>query len=503
QVTSHSSTDQATVLDKIRHAMREVHGSMPSSLRSQHPRGLAVLQAGFEVLEAPPDLRHGLFAQAGKFPATVRLSNGIKLEDNLPDVRGLALKVRVGQAGEQDFLLASSPVFFARDAADFLRFLALKREHALQKLRAVIDFSDPVSARTVANPAKVVKELEGKQALEMVASGAFPILAEFGAASTDFPLTLTYHSQTPYRIGSQLVKYILEADPGNVAVAPLSNQPPQFAEALAAYFAAGRSARFTLGVIVQSDPARMPLEDATVRWEGPVIPLGRLEIGPQAVSANSTREEEAKLEFSPWHTLPGMEPVGSLNEARKAAYEDSAMTRHAHAQLIRRYFGCLACGDYVGMQACLDPKVEFRDLGFDLRGKEAVGLMWRMICTRQTGIRVSVRDIRWEQGEWLARWECQYDFAADANATPRAVHNKIDAHFQFDKESGLIVQHHDKAEFWPWFEQAMGPKGKALHLVDMLEDATRAVVDVEEKAHRKVREAALAKMRQALGIDQT
>jgi hypothetical protein len=253
-------------------------------------------------------------------------------------------------------------------------------------------------------------------------------------------------------------------------------------------------------VIVQTDPNKMPLEDATVRWEGPVIPLGRLVIAPQVVSAGATRHEEERLEFSPGNTLPGTEAVGSLNAARIAAYRDSAATRHPNAQLIRRYFGCLAAGDHAGMKACLAPNVEFHDLGFDLRGRDAVGLMWQMICSRPDGIRVSVRDIRWENGEWLANWECQYDFAADANATPRAVHNKIEAHFQFDKTSGLIVRHHDKADFWPWFEQAMGLKGQLLGALDKVEDATRAVVDIEEKAHRKVREAALAKMRQALGV---
>jgi hypothetical protein len=503
-MTESQPSPTANLIQQIRTGMAGVQGSIGLNIRSQHPRGHAVLQAEFEVLAAPADLCQGLFAQPGRFSAQVRLSNGSQFRDDVPDVRGLAIKVEVPQAGgssaHQDFVLASSPVFFARDAADFLRFIASKKQQALALLRATIDFSDPVLARPVANHEQVAAELAKRQRVELAAPGAFPALAQFATEAAKFPLALNYHSQTPYRIGSQLVKYVLEPDAGQDPVAPLSGQPEQFPQAVAAYFESGKTARFTLGVIVQTDPNKMPLEDATVRWEGPVIPLGRLVIAPQVVSAGATRHEEERLEFSPGNTLPGTEAVGSLNAARIAAYRDSAATRHPNAQLIRRYFGCLAAGDHAGMKACLAPNVEFHDLGFDLRGRDAVGLMWQMICSRPDGIRVSVRDIRWENGEWLANWECQYDFAADANAVPRAVHNKIEAHFQFDKTSGLIVRHHDKADFWPWFEQAMGLKGQLLGALDKVEDATRAVVDIEEKAHRKVREAALAKMRQALGV---
>jgi hypothetical protein len=78
------------------------------------------------------------------------------------------------------------------------------------------------------------------------------------------------------------------------------------------------------------------------------------------------------------------------------------------------------------------------------------------------------------------------------------VHNKIEAHFQFDKTSGLIVRHHDKADFWPWFEQAMGLKGQLLGALDKVEDATHPVIDIEKKTKREVREKAMAKLRSLL-----
>jgi len=44
----------------------------------------------------------------------------------------------------------------------------------------------------------------------------------------------------------------------------------------------------------------------------------------------------------------------------------------------------------------------------------------------------------------------------------------------------------------------MGAKGKALHLVDKIEDATIAPIGVEEIARRKVRAAGIAIMRSVL-----
>jgi hypothetical protein len=258
---------------------------------------------------------------------------------------------------------------------------------------------------------------------------------------------------------------------------------------------------YTLGVIVQTNESEMPIEDATVRWSGPIIPVARLTIAPQDFLSPAVLQAGERMQFSPSTTLPEHIPVGSLNEARAVAYAQSARVRHANAQTIRRYFGCLAAGDYAGMIACLAEGVEFRDLGFQLSGRDAVGLMWQMLCLREGGIRVSVRNVAADDVEGTAQWECQYEFQADADSPKRSVHNRISSHFRFDPVSGLIAEHRDECDFWAWFEQAMGAKGTALRMLDGLEDAVVPLVNVEERLRKRVRESAMGKLRAVLEGD--
>lgn len=81
----------------------------------------------------PAELAQGLFEHEGVYPTVVRFSNAASQPqlDVLPDGRGMAIKV-LDMRGEmlsveeqsgptQDFLMINHPVFFARNAKDFLR----------------------------------------------------------------------------------------------------------------------------------------------------------------------------------------------------------------------------------------------------------------------------------------------------------------------------------------------------------------------------------------------
>ncbi|MGV2336772.1 MAG UNVERIFIED_CONTAM: nuclear transport factor 2 family protein [Planctomycetaceae bacterium] len=270
-----------------------------------------------------------------------------------------------------------------------------------------------------------------------------------------------------------------------------------FRDSISEFLTAGRTADFTLGVIVQTNEEEMPIEDATIRWNGPIIPVARLSIPPQDFLSASVLQAGERMQFNPATTLAEHAPVGSLNEARAVAYRRSAAVRHPNAQTIRRYFGCLAAGDYAGMTACLAPSVEFRDLGFQLSGREAVGLMWQMLCLRgrYSGQRAGCGGRR---PGGTANWECQYEFQTDADSPKRSVHNRISSRFRFSPLNGLIVEHQDDCDFWTWFEQAMGVRGETLRMLDRVEDAAAPLVNIEERMRRRVRESAMAKLRGVL-----
>ncbi len=86
-----------------------------------------------------------------------------------------------------------------------------------------------------------------------------------------------------------------------------------------------------LGVQLQRDPVKQPVENLTVVWdeaETPFLPLGRLEIPKQKVDA--PRVIGGKCEtasFNPWRTIAEHRPLGALNRARLIVYEASALAR--------------------------------------------------------------------------------------------------------------------------------------------------------------------------------
>ena len=162
----------AVLFQSIRKGMAGSHQKSGTTVRSQHPKAHGVVQATFQVHELPEAYRVGVFAVARPIAAWVRFSNGRERDDRHPDVRGMAIKLLDGAgdsvapdgetASTQDFVLADHPVFFAKDAADFLRFMALKAKHGAEL------------ANTPSEQQEALKTQQQSQLVE-----AFPVLREF------------------------------------------------------------------------------------------------------------------------------------------------------------------------------------------------------------------------------------------------------------------------------------------------------------------------------------
>ena len=144
-----------------------------------------------------------------------------------------------------------------------------------------------------------------------------------------------YWSGLPSRFGDdRYVKYKLA--PAGVAgesVPGLSPDDPGYLHAdLRRRLLAG-SAVFHFFVQFQTDPERMPLDAATVRWEesaSPPVHVATLTLPRQDVDAAGQSEYGENLAFNSWHALPEHEPVGSVAEARKAVYQAAADVRRRH-----------------------------------------------------------------------------------------------------------------------------------------------------------------------------
>lgn len=117
--------------------------------RDQHPKHHGCVQAQFRVDDDLPEtLRHGLFQLGASYHALIRFSNGKNDDDREPDAHGMAVKLldvapatgSDGSGTTQDFILIDHPVFFIRNAADYVpfsrAFLAAKKS----KLRKSLSF---------------------------------------------------------------------------------------------------------------------------------------------------------------------------------------------------------------------------------------------------------------------------------------------------------------------------------------------------------------------------
>lgn len=312
----------------------------PPMLRGQHPKSVGFVVADFAVNEGiRDDFRFGVFRQPGSHPdpdAIVRFSNARVLDDRKRGGHGMSIKLSgiegvplmPGPAGPQvqDFLLFDNPIFFIRDAFDYVDFEAAQ-------LWAAGDDGD-VSTRF--------------ESFKLFL--AFPNLGSLMTLKRSIqkkppanPLAATYWSVVPYRLGPHAVKFrVRPLTPGAPAVAPVSDD--SINKALAAGLASppAEGWRFAFEAQVQVDSDLMPIEDPTVRWDearAPFEPLATITIKPEAslarfgpdlglnVPALGRSGPGEGMTFSPWHGLVEHEPLGGINRVRRLVYQQLAALR--------------------------------------------------------------------------------------------------------------------------------------------------------------------------------
>ncbi len=304
-------------------------------LRSVHAKSHGLLYGMLTVASGLPDeLAQGLFATAGTYPAIIRLSTvpGDILDDSISTPRGMAVKV-VGVAGErvaggegdasQDFVLVNGPAFSAPDAAGFLK--SLKRlEPTTNKLEHVKKLTS-----AVARGAEAVLEAVGSKSVTLTSLGGQPehhILGE------------TFYSQTPVLFGKYIAKIgIFPVSPALTALTKLpltNNGEPNMLRNVVVDFCLKNSATWEVRVQLCTNLETMPVEDASVVWpedESPYVTVATITAAAQDPwTVEKIAAIDQGLAFSPWHALAAHRPLGSVNRARKMAYEMSAKFRSEH-----------------------------------------------------------------------------------------------------------------------------------------------------------------------------
>jgi len=320
------------------------------TLRDAHPKHHGLAHARFIVdPTCPIELRHGIFAHVGRgYEAEIRFSNGhpIVNHDLALDLRGAGIKLNTGRhslLGDdgQDFLLATGETFFGRDAEDFVAF-----PKASLKTRTTI-------AYFLWPPDRLRGGLQLLKGMRVPAS----------------PLSATYFSQGPYRLGPHCVKYQLRpaarrsraGDPvfmwpivrhlAAIVLTPLWRR-------ITKLIGGGNALRdalkrdladdhVTLEFLVQRWPdlSRLPvwaIEDPRRRWNAPWVKVATIVVPQQNDATSEQRLACAeRMNFNPWRAREEHQPLGGINRARGRIYRQMSIFRNERSGADRKPDPCV------------------------------------------------------------------------------------------------------------------------------------------------------------------
>ncbi len=281
--------------------------------RAGNTKTHGVVRARFTVCDnVPPELRHGLFARAGDYPAYVRFAGpGPASPPDIDDVGVLSIGIKVmGVPGAklvgdeqftQDFTGISTPTFTTPD---------VRANAALQRAIG-----------------------RGLPLFYFLAHPGDAIMQGLWSRTQTSPLETEYWACVPSLLGEgQAMRHqIRPRDPGRTRVPNLPRRPPDnyLREAMAATLARGD---VVLDFLVQrqTHPAKMPIENASVMWPArlsPPVPVATVTLPRQEFDSPAQLAFAGALSINPWHCLPAHRPLGNQNRARLRIYLELSRLR--------------------------------------------------------------------------------------------------------------------------------------------------------------------------------
>ena len=300
-----------------------------TALRDAHAKAHACVRAKFTVgNDINSEFQEGVFRTPGKqYSAWVRFSNGatVPAPDEKRDGRGMAIKL-MGVSGKkiledeanestQDFLNINYPVFFVRNAKEYVAFEDVNLKDNFNPIKFLIPDYNPFHVRW--------RELRNTLGI------AFQKKVH--------PLAMQYYSMTPYLLGKgRAIKFSARSCNTDIPFHPNKDNPDFFRKQIKEYLATNDAC---FDFLVQKRKEGMPIEDATVLWdfdEAPLVPIARLEIKKQVFDTEEQNTFCENLSFTPWHSLPEHRPLGGINRVRKVMYERISKFRHERNGAVRR-----------------------------------------------------------------------------------------------------------------------------------------------------------------------
>ncbi len=293
---------------------REYRGRVAE--RAGNTKTYGVVRAEFHVSpDIPASFKKGIFAEAKSYPAWIRFSGpGPLSPPDVADAGILSIGVKVmGVAGDkllddekrtQDFLGISSPTFTTPNTRE-----NLKLQKQIYARTPVFYFLKPFDSHL----------------LDMAMQGLY-------ARMNRSPLEVQYWSCVPYLCGDgTAVKYSVRPTSNHKTKIPW-NPPADWLRQSLAMRLAAESVELDLLIQAQTDPRRMPIEDASIEWPerlSPFVPVAKISIPRQRFDSPEQTAFANVLSYNPWHTTATHRPLGNQNRTRRVIYTQLSGLRQA------------------------------------------------------------------------------------------------------------------------------------------------------------------------------
>jgi hypothetical protein len=148
------------------------------------------------------------------------------------------------------------------------------------------------------------------------------------------PLGQRYFSCVPYLLGEgQAMQYSFAPKTRvdtKIPGIPFGRVPDNYLRDNMVKTLARQSVEFDLLLQLQTDPHRMPIENAAVRWPqrlSPFVPVATIHIPQQSFASQAQFDFTRNLTFNPWHCLPEHRPLGNQSRARRRMYYELSRYR--------------------------------------------------------------------------------------------------------------------------------------------------------------------------------
>ncbi len=260
--------------------------------------------------DLPEHMRRGIFATPRSFPAYVRFSGpGPDLPNDIRDVGFVSMAIKLmdvhgpkimdDEKHTQDMMGVCTPTFVTPNTRENAKLQVWSFRNM-----PVFYFLNPMDTHL----------------LDFFMQGLWN--------ETQYnPLGHRYYSCVPYLLGEgQAMMYsfaprskVITDIPG----VPFGHVPPDYLRDNMVATLAQQDVEFDILVQVQTDPHRMPIENASVRWPeklSPFVPAATVHIPRQKFNTLAHDAFAKRLSINPWHCLTEHRPLGNQSRARRRMY---------------------------------------------------------------------------------------------------------------------------------------------------------------------------------------